>query len=405
MSELGSAVSAAVATDLTQLSNDELRELLVAYPALRTSLQAVWTKAVREAERRRLHQDDGHRSIGAWLRAHTLCSGRDGSSAGWFARRLSRLPLTLAAFEAAEISGSHAKQICFLMKDVPSATVLEAEADLVEAARKLDPAEFRRLVDRLRAQWVPEQTAKDAEDASKRRRLDFGDEFGGLVPITGWLEKLTAEKFQTTLNAVSTPDPAGLPADQRRTPTQRRHDALDELLSRMLDMGELPEVRREKPHVSVTVDLEDLIDGTGTADLEWTGPVDISVAQMLLCDAKVHPIVTHGGTWNPVSIVEDSDTASRKLWRYLRMRDGGCRFPGCDTPAVWCDAHHIVWRSDDGETSNDNCVLLCRYHHRLLHRPAEPWTISGAAETTLVFTSPDGQRRLESAAPGPPRCL
>lgn len=404
MSELGPAVSAAVATDVAGLSDGELRELLVAYPALRTSLQAVWTKAVREAERRQLHQDDGHRSIGSWLRAHTLCSGKDGSGAAWFARRLSRLPLTLAAFEAAEISESHAKQICFLMKDVPSATVLEAEADLVEAARKLDPAEFRRLIDRLRTQWIPEQTANDAEEASKRRSLDFGDEFGGLVPVHGWLEKLTAEKFQTALNAVSTPDPGEVPEDQRRTPTQRRHDALDELLSRMLDTGELPDVRREKPHVSVTVDLTDLANGTGTADLDWTGPVHISVAQMLLCDAKVHPIVTDGGPWNPVAIVEDSDTASKKLWRYLRMRDQGCRFPGCDTPAVWCDAHHIVWRSQDGETSNDNCVLLCRYHHRIVHRPARPWTITGTAEATLVFTSPDGQRRLDSPAPGPPRC-
>ena len=187
MSELGSAVSAAVATDVTRLSDDELREVLVAYPSLSTSLKAAWTKAVREAEKRQLHQDDGHRSIGAWLRAHTLCSGKDGSGAAWLARRLSKLPVTLAALEAAEISESHAKQISYLTKDVPFSTVQDAEPDLVAAAREMDPAEFRRLIDRLRIQWLPEKTAAEAEEASQRRSFDLGEEYGGWSRSTaGW---------------------------------------------------------------------------------------------------------------------------------------------------------------------------------------------------------------------------
>ena len=52
--------------------------------------------------------------------------------------------------------------------------------------------------------------------------------------------------------------------------------------------------------------------------------------------------------------------------RALKARDGGCRFPGC-TSHKFCDGHHIKHWSDGGETSLDNLVLLCRYHHRLVH--------------------------------------
>ncbi|MBV8196034.1 MAG: HNH endonuclease, partial [Candidatus Dormibacteraeota bacterium] len=51
----------------------------------------------------------------------------------------------------------------------------------------------------------------------------------------------------------------------------------------------------------------------------------------------------------------------------LAVRDRGCRFPGCDRPPEWTDAHHVKPRSDGGTRTLDNLVLLCRLHHRLVH--------------------------------------
>ena len=52
--------------------------------------------------------------------------------------------------------------------------------------------------------------------------------------------------------------------------------------------------------------------------------------------------------------------------RALQARDGGCRFPGCSNHK-FVDGHHIRHWADGGETSLDNLVLLCRFHHHLVH--------------------------------------
>ncbi len=52
----------------------------------------------------------------------------------------------------------------------------------------------------------------------------------------------------------------------------------------------------------------------------------------------------------------------------LAARDGGCLWPGCDRPPSWCEAHHIdEWHAHDGRTDLADGVLLCRFHHLMVH--------------------------------------
>ena len=45
----------------------------------------------------------------------------------------------------------------------------------------------------------------------------------------------------------------------------------------------------------------------------------------------------------------------------------GCARPGCTRPPSWCHIHHVKEWENGGATDVDNCVMLCRLHHRETH--------------------------------------
>jgi hypothetical protein len=90
----------------------------------------------------------------------------------------------------------------------------------------------------------------------------------------------------------------------------------------------------------------------------------------LACDAEVSRIITRAGT-EPLEVGRRSRVISAPLRRALNHRDRGCTHPGCDTPARWCDAHHITHWADGGPTTLANLRLVCRRHHRTAHHRRE----------------------------------
>jgi hypothetical protein len=154
-----------------------------------------------------------------------------------------------------------------------------------------------------------------------------------------------------------------------RSPAQRRADALGEVCRRSLDSSERPEVAGERPHVVVNVDLETLEGRVGhRCELEDVGPISQETARRLVCDAGVSRIITKGRS-EPLDVGRKTPTVPAALRRAVVARDGHCRYPGCDRPQSWCDAHHIQHWADGGETKLSNLVLLCRPHHRAVHGP------------------------------------
>jgi hypothetical protein len=51
----------------------------------------------------------------------------------------------------------------------------------------------------------------------------------------------------------------------------------------------------------------------------------------------------------------------------LHARDRGCRWPGCTAPGSWCEAHHLLAWYLGGKTNTDSLLLLCGFHHGLVH--------------------------------------
>jgi uncharacterized protein DUF222/HNH endonuclease len=152
-----------------------------------------------------------------------------------------------------------------------------------------------------------------------------------------------------------------------RTPAQRRADALGEICRRYLDSPDRPSIAGERPHVTVTVDLDVLEGRAGRrCELDDAGWITSETVRRLACDAAVGRVVL-GPRSEPLDVGRRTPVVPGALRRAVVVRDGGCRFPGCDRPQSWCDAHHVVHWADGGSTSLANLILLCRPHHRLVH--------------------------------------
>lgn len=70
----------------------------------------------------------------------------------------------------------------------------------------------------------------------------------------------------------------------------------------------------------------------------------------------------------------------------LAVRDGGCRWLGCDRPPAYCEAHHCVPWSEGGKTDCDTGIMLCRFHHMSLHNNG--WRISAEGNGEFLLHAP-----------------
>lgn len=109
---------------------------------------------------------------------------------------------------------------------------------------------------------------------------------------------------------------------------------------------------------------------SGWADppwLSWVGPIPPAVAQRIACDADIWRVIIDPVTGMPLDVGRAHRLVPYWIRRALYVRDRGCRWPGCTTPAQWTDAHHVLPWSEHGETRVEDCLLLCRWHHGLVH--------------------------------------
>lgn len=115
-------------------------------------------------------------------------------------------------------------------------------------------------------------------------------------------------------------------------------------------------------------DTGDLQDRYGKhRELDHIGPVDRATALRLLCDCDVTRVITQGDS-EILDLGRSTRVPSPALRKALIVRDRQCRYRGCDRPPKWCDAHHVTPWAPDGETNLENLVLVCRYHHGLIHK-------------------------------------
>ena len=269
-----------------------------------------------------------------------------------------------------------------------------SETELVEAARTHPISDLQKVYAFWRQRAERERFVDPEERLRERRFLHASRTFLGMVRIDGDLDPETGESLLTALGAVLDSDARSRTEEDTRSPAQRRADALGEVCRQWLDRVDRPVVGGERPHLTVTVDATSLA-GEGPAELDHVGPVPGEVARRIACDASVLRVVMDARS-EPLDVGRRTPVIPPSMRRAVIVRDRRCRFPGCDRPHTWCDAHHVRHWADGGPTAASNLLLLCRRHHRLIHRP-RGFTLE-LVEGHPVFRRPDGSV-LEDRAP------
>jgi hypothetical protein len=124
--------------------------------------------------------------------------------------------------------------------------------------------------------------------------------------------------------------------------------------------------------ITVTADEVESRRGQGWAPGIMAG-LPMPVIERKACTEDVRLQVTgDGGEILYLSHAQRLFTAAQKL--ALTVRAGGrCEYPGCRVPHPYLEAHHVDWfQRDAGRTDIDNGIMLCSYHHHLIHAADSP---------------------------------
>jgi hypothetical protein len=332
-------------------------------------------------------QADGAPTTASWLKGRCRITALEAGARVKTARMLRELPLVARAFEAGEISFEHARAVALLAHETDVADTRKVQRQILDVARLTDPtrfcAELHAIRDSLRRRRNEDEgNRKDERDSLDRRELAVTPVLDGFS-IRGWLPDEAGSLVKTVLDSLSAPV-----AGESRTAAQRNADALIELCRRSADDGDLSVNHGVRPHMLVVTELDALLDAerAAMARLAYDGQASPTAVQRIACDAAITRVLIRPDG-QILDLGRTTRTVSPAQWKALVIRDGGCAAPGCDRPAQWCEAHHLHPWILNGPTDLDNLVLLCGYHHRLLHEGG--WALR-ICRQRWVLVRPDG---------------
>jgi hypothetical protein len=355
---------------------------LAALFALRHRLDARIAESVAEVEAGDEWALDGSVSMQAWVRRNGGLTGADAHRTVQTGRRVRRCLALRTAWRDGRLTSGQVAAV--------TANVTDPLLDLFEqqAAAVVDLIADLDVQDTTAAMRTWQQRAKialalDGKEPDDERKAHLSR----LLDGTGRLDaNLDAEGHATVAAALRLAESRDVEGEER-TPARRRHDALVDLCQHFLDHQKVRAGGRHRPHLNVVVKAEDLHEDGPGRTLDGV-PLPPSTMRALACDANVHRVVQGAGS-SILDYGRSTRTIPPALYTALVLRDRGCRVPGCDTPAEWCDGHHIEHWEDGGSTDLSNLVLLCRRHHRVIH--TKGWHIKLLPTGTVEVTRPDGQ--------------
>jgi len=428
-------------TDPDTLAADRLEELSEEITSLASQIHAATYRLLTllaEFDEKRGWEREGHRSCAHWLSFRTgidLGASRERVRA---ARALVGLPEIGAAMERGELSFSKVRAITRVATP-------EDEGELLAFALENTASNVERAV----RGWKKRNRVEEKEwerALHESRTLSIFPDDEGMYVIRGKLDPEVGALLMRAIEAASdalyrnnTRGEAvrramiGREANEREA-AQRRADAIGLLAERAMGAGfGGRDAERMEEGDAVEAAIDGLVSGEGAAtrdgaaaanddghddstpisgtraeryqvvlhveaatltengehgrsELEDGVHVSAETSRRISCDCGVICVTHRKEGGQILSVGRRTRTISPALRRALEIRDRGCRFPGCGLR--FTDAHHVKHWADGGETSLENCLLLCRHHHRLIHEGG--WSVGWWGAGRPAFYDPRG---------------
>lgn len=336
-------------------------------------------RLIVEVDRRHVWRDLGARDTAHWL------SMRYGVSQ-WKARRWIAAARALQSLPAvAEALGSGELHLDKVVELTRVATP-ETESRLLVWAGGVSCGAIRRKAD-----VAMRRTVEQVEGVERSRSLtwwtfDDGMRFGiegELPPAQGAVVAKALDDLAGTLPVM--PDEQG-----RIGVDARRADALVAMCSARTGIDREPD--RATVIVHARLEGSERLDECEVED----GPaISPESARRLACNARVQ-VLLENESEVPVRVGRATRELPAWMVRQLKYRDRECRFPGCGSRR-FTQAHHIVWWEQGGRTDLENLVLVCTFHHRLVHEYG--WKVRREEDGSVSWFRREGQRYRSGPAP------
>ncbi|MDQ4065878.1 MAG: HNH endonuclease [Actinomycetota bacterium] len=340
---------------------------------------------IREFDKRELWDHDGCHNVGQWLAGEFGITVSQGLLRANAARVVENLPYIAHALEDGILSLDKVVQLC---RFATPAT----DKELVSYARRRSLNAIRE-----RADYECRKPKEEARDAFENRYFRWWrNDHMNSIGLEGYLPAAQGALVTNALTEIADrlkleDDEAELDEDgaESRAREQRYADALVELA-----LGGAGDTNSRRPLLVVHTTVDALLNDGGGSEIEGAGAVHPTIAQRISCDTRLQDVL-HDSKGKTVGIGFVSRNIPDWLRRAVIRRDRGCVFPGCGTMR-YVDCHHIVaWPK--GPTNLDNLILLCHFHHDLVHEGG--WRVELDAAQLPVWYRPDGSRYERARRP------
>ncbi|HEY5230098.1 MAG TPA: DUF222 domain-containing protein, partial [Galbitalea sp.] len=304
------------------------------------------------------------------------------------------LPATLLALGEGRLSFRHAQILVDNSYGLEREAVRELETRMLPVAQKNTPSRFEQSVRKTRERLNPQSIVERQVKAVAERCTELVPEQDGMVFVGAHVGAAVGVAIDNRLTDLA----RSLQCDgETRTLAQLKSDIFTDILLDVdgqsgttagHDAHPIARFRSIRPTVLVTVPAMTLLKRSNEPGIvEGYGPIDPVTAREIASSSKtMRRLITDPATGIVLAFDRKRYRIPNDLRTWLRVRDGTCRFPGCNRRAGPCEIDHTLDWALDGATNHDNLAHLCKRHHTI--KGASDWAVEQLGGGRLRWTSP-----------------